>query len=91
MRWRLRVGGGRVRHRFGQIAAVALTLVASISMSSAQAQVSVERAGPPLSEQALRARLFAIADDSMRGRAAGSEENRKATAYPSSRAGLSRD
>lgn len=71
-----------MRHRFGRtIAPITLAIVAGSSAIQAGAQSVAERIGPPLSEQALRARLFAIADDSMRGRAAGSAENQQVTAY----------
>ena len=46
-----------------------------------RARQSLPNLGPPLSERALRARLFAVAADSMRGRAAGSRENNIATDY----------
>ena len=43
--------------------------------------VSAQSLGTPLSEAALRTRLYSYAADSMRGRLAGSPDNMKATAY----------
>ncbi len=51
------------------------------AVACAGTQDSASSIGLPLSESALRARLFAFANDSMRGRRAGTPDNDRATDY----------
>src|SRR5262245_33655624 len=58
-----------------------VTVACTAALVGAMAVRGMIGLGRPLSERALRTRLFAFAADSMRGRAAGLPDNNRATDY----------